>query len=738
MALNIKKILEQVGMDTIEEFVGDFNDSEDQHTTAEDINAYASGKKKIDSTLLSSLANYTGLTMEEINDQRPHTSEEYKYNVTDTFAPSQEAKDNLEQYLEEGIKHFDVEEIRIEIKQLKMSVDFWGKPKISFAGQSDTGKSTLINAIIGSEKMPAKWTPTTSIIVYIKHIDDRPAFIKDDVWFFGKNGDELWDERKLNDEKYCRDFYVVGGDYSLLETYGTHQGEKEDLEAHSAVAEAYSAVAFVDSPILVDCDIVDVPGIAANKKDDILHKQGTDLSDILVYLSRSNGFLQDQDFVNLFHCLNSLRPVESSTNGVDKLENLFIIAAQAGAVNRGNVKDLRDIMNIQCNKMCNILAKSARDTYDSASTLLPSRTKITGLNYNQDDFRKRFFTYERDMDRLCKDFRRSFKQVIEKLPKSYHKDMCNNLCELKSNAESSLNRSIKEYTRMVNEKEEYIKFAREIEAKEPARKLEQTQRKRELLDDIDVLNSESKQEIQKFYEGYMNVDNLVSEIEHNGVKNKKDSKQDFVSLVGKVISDRMQKIMDDETDKYTKKLEDFLDNYTASLNQTGKVEGIDIEFDTSNAFAMGITAAGAVGASAAWLATSFTASIVTLFPELASIGMFAAFGGAIVIAIGGVVAGIIAIFKAATWKKSLAKSVVDQYEKAGFLNKIYSKVDDYWADTKKGLEAGVDSIEKEWQKKLSEIRSLADESKVSELSSKVSSLQEGVSYFEKMPMPEEA
>ena len=72
------------------------------------------------------------------------------------------------------------------------------KPKMVFLGRSDSGKSTMINSILGMDKLPTSWTPATSIIVYIKHKDDRPNYIKDDLWVFKNDkNDNYWDDSRL-------------------------------------------------------------------------------------------------------------------------------------------------------------------------------------------------------------------------------------------------------------------------------------------------------------------------------------------------------------------------------------------------------------------------------------------------------------------------------------------------------------------------------------------------------------
>ncbi len=134
----------------------------------------------------------------------------------------------------------------------------------------------------------------------------------------------------------------------LLETLGTHHEDENKL--------ASSAVVFLDSDILKNCDIVDLPGFAAaDQKDNVIHQfvalGGVGrLVDVLIYLSRANGFMQGNDIDYLNTCLRVLRPVErKDQNSIKKLGNLFIVASQAETVENGNVQALNRIMDEQCN-----------------------------------------------------------------------------------------------------------------------------------------------------------------------------------------------------------------------------------------------------------------------------------------------------------------------------------------------------------------------------------------------------
>lgn len=98
-----------------------------------------------------------------------------------TWEKADFTKKSLTSYVNESLKRMDVSadlrEKYIEDFQLGVNANLV-KPSVSIVGRSDTGKSTLINSLIGMDKMPTSWTPTTSIAVYIKHIKNALILFK--------------------------------------------------------------------------------------------------------------------------------------------------------------------------------------------------------------------------------------------------------------------------------------------------------------------------------------------------------------------------------------------------------------------------------------------------------------------------------------------------------------------------------------------------------------------------------
>lgn len=716
--LNMKRILEQLDITDENEFARIIGVSMDE------LQQYKEGISA-DQKILDKIMRKTDLGFDDLYCGDSSLGLGIK-NVEYTWEPSRIAKDDLIKYIQQGRQEILEDTVQEGISKVALCISAIRKPKISVAGQSDAGKSTLINALLGAEKLPAKWTPTTSIIVYIKHIQDRPAFMNEDVWIFGKRNGLLWDDNRLSNKHYCQKYVIAKGGYSLLETYGIHQCET------SRKKEAFSAVAFIDSPLLLDCDLMDLPGFAATKEDDVLHKFNTqeNVTDILIYLSRSNGFLQDRDLDYLSLCLKSLRPVENKKNNdLEKLENLFIVASQANTVNKGNMKELREILDRRCHALCQIL------TTGTSRSLLASRSEQTGYGYNEQDIRKRFYTYEKDSTRLSDTFINAFRTLAEKLPKAFYRDFCKALDVIANDSKCVIKQRIKEYEAMMEAKEDYRNLARDIQEKEPARQMEQKKKEDKLLKFIDELQNESRMDIQSFYTDQMNDQHLIQLIEEREYCNKKGDREEFFTLVNNILTDNIQKILKSASDKYSTQLKQYLDEYNKDVLSEYKSQAdISIEFDSNKSFALGLAGLGALGASTTWLATSATAWWVAIAGPMAGLGPILAVGGVIGIAIGGLVAGFLAIKNMFTWKQALAKAIIDSYRSKDYLTNIYSEVDSYWSDTRTAFSTASTRIETDWQNKIKEYEALGDEQKLLLLKQKIITAQRGLDFFIKMPL----
>lgn len=347
-------------------------------------------ERPLPSDLLIKVAQATGKSMEFLlNVQK----KEIKFEIKNQWISIYDLERKLSQFLLGNRSYIESESLLTLLKKMVR------KPRVAFVGRSDAGKSTLINTLLGSNTLPVSWTPTTSIIVYVKHVKEKPSYIKGDVAIFhADENNELWDDTKLSEREYTESFLIATGDYSLLKDYGARQGSK--YEETNAV----SAVMFVDSDILENCDLVDLPGYGTGDRDaddSLLAKmKGTD---ILVYMSAANQFMQAGDFTWLQNELPNLASIALNNKSLRPLSNLYVVASQAHIINNGSMVQLNRILD---EGVCRF-----------NKTLSPNYWSKFGQDVDSATFRKRFFTYSTDQESLRKDFEEDLRSLLEKLPR---------------------------------------------------------------------------------------------------------------------------------------------------------------------------------------------------------------------------------------------------------------------------------------------------------------------------------
>ena len=132
------------------------------------------------------------------------------------------------------------------------------KPRVAACGRFDQGKSRLANTLMGSEALPTGYQPATAIISLVRHVGDRPSWIREEVWIMRKG----FDLNQANDERHCNEYKIVAGSFDTLRKYGTHNDNRP-----ADADQCFAALVFVDSPFLLGCDLLDLPGYGHSPDD---------------------------------------------------------------------------------------------------------------------------------------------------------------------------------------------------------------------------------------------------------------------------------------------------------------------------------------------------------------------------------------------------------------------------------------------------------------------------------------
>lgn len=677
--------------------------------------------------IIQAIIQKTGMSFEEVTAfEKPKLK---AFDAKNTWEKVDFTKKSLGNYLNCCLREMDISDEQREhyIVDFQIGVEAnLIKPSIAIVGRSDTGKSTLINSLIGGEKMPTSWTPTTSIAVYIKHLNEKPSFIKEDVWVFANkfDDDNLWNSRRLYDEEYCKKWKIAAGDVDVLKKFGTRQGG-------GLQSDAGSAVVFIDAPVLLNCDIVDLPGFGTEtESDDVITMKAAQRTDILIYLSQANGFMRIEDIEYLKANVRNL-PIweKKGENELKPLANLFVVASQAHTVCHGNEIELNNILIKGYDNFAKTLSKE----------YWKKRAEIAGYEYAYDEIRSRFFTYTTDIPVLCEEFTVELRQILEVLPNIINKRAREFIREYISNRKPNLIAEINKYEKIREEREKYVLLLQQIEESELQRLSDNDKCKKEMKAIIHKLKIESVNEYSDYCSSVINTDAITSKIRSKKIKNRKDDIECFASQFQDEMQEKCEKMLEKKAIEFSESIKKYVDQYGEKIQTVFYKSDIDVDFDAGFAFAAAAAKVGVIGGLGAYLASE-AAFLLGSMNFLMGVGGNIALGG---LALGpiGVVAGLaisggIGLIKlfGGGWEKSVAKKIVKSYEKEKVVENYRTAICEYWDKTNDSFEEASTKLDQEWEVYVSNLRITVDEYDIDKINESILSLKNIQNFFENIPL----
>jgi hypothetical protein len=598
------------------------------------------------------------------------------------------------------------------------------KPSIAIVGRSDTGKSTLINSLIGMDKMPTSWTPTTSIAVYIKHIKDRPDFIKEDAWVFAneRNGEKLWNVKRMYDEEYCKNWRIAAGEVDVLRHFGTRQGGGLQTEAGSAIV-------FIDAPVLLNCDIVDLPGFGTETESDDEIVKAAQTADILVYLSQANGFMRIEDIEYLKENVRNL-PVweKKGENDLKQLANLFVVASQAHTINQGNEIQLNTILKEGCSHFLGTLSSGYWD----------KRSETSGYQYTEDVVRSRFFTYTTDIPVLCEAFSSNLKVVLETLPGIIEQRAKAFIREYVSTTKPSLEAEIQKYEEVVKDREKYVGLLDEIRKSEVQRAADNSREKGEIKDLISQLKSDSIERFSSYCTGLLNVDTIVSKLKDEKVKNEKGAIQRFASRIQDEMQSKCSSILDENAEELSTRMKEYIEQYGAVTQAVFEKCSVHCDFDAGFAFASSLAKIGIIGGLGAYVAGEaafWLGSWTFVMGVGGNIALGALALGPVGLAVGLAIAaglGLVKLFGGG-WEKTVAKKLVKSYEDNQVDKKYRDAIKNYWRQTEDAFDAATKDLDEQWDKYVADLENTINEYDIDAITDNIRALKNMESFFKNIP-----
>lgn len=568
------------------------------------------------------------------------------------------------------------------------------KLNVSFLGKSDSGKSTMINSILGREVSPTQWQPATSATLKIVHIDDRPEQFKDsDVLILNsKISEGIVQNHQLMSEEFMNEHLVEDGDYTLISKYGLSETNR-DVDEQLLI----TIFAFVDSTSLELINIIDTPGISTGehtqgKKDTIASENIRNESDATVYLSVSNQFLHSEDQAYLKATLDILPKFEDKP-----LSNLFIVASQA------HITDKEELI-----KENGIFDKA----FDRFNKVLPEKY-LENKGYTNEDLRSRFFMFSRDSEELSNDFRDGFITFVND---SSHQIAHTVKQKDTENLIAFIEMNIGTIKKLRDQAEDATELTEEISKMEENREdyfqgIDKFIRDTTL--DAQKFKSETQKEFTKEFESIINAEAIVAQIDKNEYKNRKKDKEDLQNLLSNYLNENLEKVVTKYSNEFYIKLDGNMERMSVQFQ--------GLNYDVKRSFISAIAGLSAGGALAGYMATLGNLGgyilVTKIVGWLSAMGIgvggtatattiISALGGPVVLAIGLSLITAAGAFSLSGvgWKKRFAKDIVKTYKKQGVIDLFYTEIEKYWNETSQGLAQSQEIIKKDYDQKLDKKR----------------------------------
>ncbi|MBT2217995.1 dynamin family protein [Virgibacillus dakarensis] len=692
---------------------------------------------KIELDMIIKLAQVTGQTLEELtgySKKLPNT-----FSVLNKWEKVEEFKNLVNDKLLSLINDKNAGPINEVCDNFKKIYNP-AKPKIAVLGMSDAGKSTFINSLLGSNELPAYWTPATSTNVHIKHVSDRPEYLKEDVIILDNENNSILIEN-LTDPEYYEKHKVSSGNLDLLKEFCTRKGMYYEEDKNLLI------ITYLDKEILKVCDLIDVPGFGTGDRtlDNTMANSTQKIADIVIYLSPSNAFLRGEELQFVRNTLNILEPLERKDNNIiSPLGNFYVVASQAMAVDQGNLVSLKTVLDEGANRLYT----------DINPDIWEKKQNISGYEYSLDILRGRFFTFATDKHVLRDELEIDLKRLLENIPSIVIKNFQQQLNGFFSKLRVEYQSKIDFNKMLLNKRDEYVKILEETITNMPQEERINESLRKEVLNKIRALKSESLSEYKNRFNRIINEEHILGVIKTNKYSKKKQDLQRLSGYISGELESKLENVLVKKSEELSDIIDTYLKNVNNNINNTSNnfysVNVYNnIAFDVKNAFASGLTGLAAFGGLAIWASTlgnlggyilvtqsvGLLSSIgISVGGTAAAVSAVASIGGPVTLGIALAVIASLSTFAitSGTWKKSISKKIVKEYNKQNALSKYETVINSFWKDTERAFEKADDEMKLAARKRIQSLNNDINTLDDAYLSNKVKMYNKLVQDIEQM------
>lgn len=602
------------------------------------------------------------------------------------------------------------------------------KPRVGLFGRFDMGKSKFANLVMGSDSLPSSYQPATSIACLVRHIDDKPDWQPELVWIFNSH----FDLNKPDSKGHCEETRLIGGGYEILKEVGTHAGDRK-----AQFKDAAYAVVYVDSPFLKGCDIIDLPGYEHQDQDDKRAEMAQRISDIVIYVSMAQGFMNGNDRSYLAQLIRNLPPLESPENGVSPLRNLFVVATRAD-IAKGDTDDILD--------------RAASYSFDGISTELIERGEAIGVPIDEAAFRDRFFTYSAEDKSLQLNMNEDLTSLLKEItPKSISIQLEKSILQAKESGTKSFQALVNTIQETLEHREEAQQEVQRLMEHEPLRIQQKKIQAKEITSLIRAFKKQSELDVKEACSKWVDVEKIESTLKRYGKDKKKAAE-----LAPTYIVEKLQHSISEKTkaksEKLSREVDAYLSGYDLSLKASASIND-SWEFNAKGAFAGALAGIGTFGALATWASVVAAGSnlggyilAAKLVSALSAVGIsvggtasvataLSILGGPITIAAGIAIltAAIAASIFGDSWQTKLAKKIHKSMRSNNIEEQMIKGLNHFWDETENAFKQAAEVTEEDFKRKLVSLEKIATSTEVDVLKRHLSAASDLRDFFAGIP-----
>lgn len=583
-----------------------------------------------------------------------------------------------------------------KIEQLESVVDGLNrKPVIGFFGHFDAGKSTLINTVINQTLLPTKYQPATCVVSLLMHESDKPETISGDVAVFKKGFKPHMVHSAVDVEKYL----IEQGGSEILGRLGIHNHEDDVLN------EAYIAIVFSDSEILRSVWLLDTPGDLNGSDESDTEKAlgGAELADGVVFVSNHTGFFKDSDLGFAANIIRHKPPVDKEL----PLDHLIFIQSHCHSeISKDDVESVGRVTFKRIKKQLNNLIFSSW-MEDGFILELPESSALTA----------RVQPFWRENSEYRGDTLRKITEMASSLTLKQASIVDKYISNILKNIENIL---LIEIDYLNNKKTETIERVREVNQKDARFRELSNQLIKDFNSLIESCNGHKKHDLDvmsNYYKYNTSVEGL-EELINDTYSDKKEAQSELGNYLGQLLTTKLESTLKISGKAVSSELDSLLLRWqeaaptisTTGVNTQISDLGLEISaFNSRAAFVGGLAGLGSLGAMALYVSTiasnlgayilvgkaagvlvslGLVGSVTTVTSFVAAIGGPITIGIALAAAIGYLIYRLVG----GSWQNSLAKKASEAIRKESVLDDIEKAITQYWNNTSKAINAGLDEL----------------------------------------------